>query len=64
MFVGGATFVAMVFAILAVLFISPPEPLKVDISPDNANITAEAIPLHAKSLSLIPIFEKSEPGVV
>ena len=64
MFVGGAFGAAMLLAIVAVLFISPPVPLKPDISPDNANITAEPIPLHAQSLSLIEIFEKSEPGVV
>jgi len=63
-FVGGAIGAAMVLAIVAVLFISPPESLKSDISNDNANIVAEATPLFSKSLSLIEIFEKSEPGVV
>ena len=61
MFVGGAIGAAMVLAIVAVLFISPPEPLKPDISNNNANIVAEATPLSSKSLSLIEIFEKSEP---
>ena len=63
-FVGGAIGAAMVLAIVAVLFISPPEPLKPDINKDNANIVAEATTPSSKSLSLIEIFEKSEPGVV
>jgi S1-C subfamily serine protease len=63
-FVGGAIGAAIVLAIVAVLFISPPESLKPDISNDNANIVAEATPIVSKSLSLIEIFEKSEPGVV
>ena len=64
MFVGGTIGAAMVLSIVAVLFISPPESLKPDINNDNANIVAEATPLSSKSLSLIEIFEKSEPGVV
>jgi len=64
MFVGGAIGAAMVLSIVAVLFISPPESLKPDISNDNANIIAEATPLSSKNLSLIEIFKKSEPGVV
>ena len=63
-FVGGAIGAAIVLAIVAVLFISPPESLKPDISNDNTDIIAEATPLSSKSLSLIEIFEKSEPGVV
>ena len=64
LFVGVAIGVAMVLAIVVVLFISPPESLKPDIRNDNANIVAEATPLVYKSLSLIEIFEKSESGVV
>ncbi|MCH9657933.1 trypsin-like peptidase domain-containing protein [archaeon] len=64
MFVGGAIGAATVLVIVAVLVIPPPEPLKPDISDDNANIVAEATPLSSKSLSLIEIFKKSEPGVV
>ena len=64
MFVGGAIGAAIVLSIVAVLFISSPEPLKPEISNDNANIVAEVTPLNSKSLSLIEIFEKSEPGVV
>jgi S1-C subfamily serine protease len=62
--VGGAIGAAMTLFIVAVLFIAPPESLKPDTSNDNANIVAEATPLFSKSLSLIEIFEKSEPGVV
>ena len=64
MFVGGTIGAATVLIIVAIMFISPSEPLKPDISDDNANIVAKATPLNSKSLSLIEIFEKSEPGVV
>lgn len=63
-FVGGAIGAAMALAIVAVLFISPPESLKPDIINDSTNIVAEATPLFSKNLSLIEIFEKSEAGVV
>ena len=63
-FVGGAIGAAIVLVIVAVLFISPPESLKPDISNDNENKVAEATSLFSKSLSLIEIFEKSEAGVV
>jgi len=63
-FVGGAIGAAMTLFIVAVLFIAPPESLKPDISNTNPDIVAEATPLFSKSLSLIEIFEKSEPGVV
>ncbi len=67
LFVGGTIGAVMVIAIVAVLFIYPPESLKSEINiPDEppSNIVAEATPLFSKSLSLIEIFEKSEPGVV
>ena len=64
MFVGGAIGATMVLAIVAVLFISPPESLKPDIKIEDTKIIAEASPFVFKSLSLIEIFEKSEPGVV
>ncbi len=67
MVVGGAIGAAMAIAIIAVLFISPPESLKPEISvveKPQSNVIAEATPLVSKSLSLIEIFEKSEPGVV
>jgi S1-C subfamily serine protease len=67
MFVGGAIGAAMVIAIVAVLFIYPPESLKPEIDATNespTNTIAEATPLFSQSLSLIEIFQKSEPGVV
>ena len=66
MIVGGAIGAAMAIAIFAVLFISPPESMKSEISvvePPN-NTIAEATPMYSKNLSLIEIFDKSEPGVV
>jgi len=66
-FVGGAIGAAIVIAIVAVLFISPPESLKPEISVTNGHSTdavGEVTPMFTKSLSLIEIFEKSEPGVV
>ncbi|QLH04899.1 trypsin [Nitrosopumilus oxyclinae] len=63
-FVGGAIGAAITLVIVAVLFISSPELAEPDIINDNTNIVAEASPLISKKLSLIEIFEKSEPGVV
>lgn len=66
-FVGGAIGAAIVIVIVAVLFISPPESLKPEISVTNghsANTVGEITPVFSKTLSLIEIFEKSEPGVV
>lgn len=62
--VGGAIGAAMVLSIVLVLFIASPESLKSDINNGNATIVAETVPSVSKSLSLIEIFEKSEPGVV
>ena len=67
MFVGGAIGAAIVIAIVALLFVYPPESLKPEISPTNEppnNVIAEATPSSSNKLSLIEIFEKSEPGVV
>ena len=67
MFVGGAIGAAMAIVIVTVLFISPPESLKSEISviDESPNeIIAEATPSFSKNLSLVEIFEKSEPGVV
>ncbi|MFB5635477.1 MAG: S1C family serine protease [Nitrosopumilus sp.] len=68
MFVGGAIGAAIVIAIVAVLFVYPPESLKPEIIPTNEeppnNVIAEATSLFSNELSLIEIFEKSEPGVV
>ena len=64
---GGAIGVAITAVIFAVLLISPPESIKPEISVTNGhstNIVGETTPLYSKSLSLIEIFEKSEPGVV
>jgi S1-C subfamily serine protease len=66
-FVGGIIGAVMVIAIVTVLFIAPPESLKPEISVTNGhstNTVGEVTPLFSKSLSLIDIFEKSEPGVV
>ena len=67
MIVGGAIGAAMVIAIVAVLFVYPPESLKPEINEideTSTNTIAEATPLFSHSLSLIEIFDKSEPGVV
>jgi len=65
-FVGGVIGAAMVLVIVAVLFIAPQESLKPEISVSNERTAnaADQTTSFAKSLSLIEIFEKSEPGVV
>ena len=66
-FVGGVIGAGIVAVIFAVLFIAPPESIKPEISVTNGhsvNSVGEITPLKTKSLSLIEIFEKSEPGVV
>ena len=66
-FVGGAVGAAIAIAIFAVLFVSPPEPIKPDIVVSNGHgpsTVGEVTPIYPKDLSLIEIFEKSEPGVV
>ena len=65
--VGGAIGAAIVIAIVVVLFISPPESLKPNIiasNDDSVNTIEKTTSSFSKSLSLIEIFEKSEPGVV
>lgn len=65
--VGGIIGAIMVVAIVAVLFISPPESMKPNIIVSNghaSNIVGEVTPNYTKKLSLIEIFEKSESGVV
>ena len=67
LFVGGAIGAAIVLALVVVLFISPPESLKPNIiasNDDSVNTVEKTISSFSKSLSLIEIFEKSEPGVV
>ena len=66
-FVGIGIGAAVVLVLFTVLFISPPESLKPEIIvSDNhpTNTIPQATPLYSKNLSLIEIFEKSEPGVV
>jgi len=66
-FVGGAIGATMTLFIVLVLFISPPESLKTDIDVSDQytpTTSKEITPVYSKSLSLIEIFEKSEPGVV
>ncbi len=67
LFVGGSVGAAIVLALVVVLFISPPESLKPNIiasNDDSVNTVEKTISSFSKSLSLIEIFEKSEPGVV
>ena len=66
-FVGGVIGVGITAIIFAVLFIAPPESIKPEFSVTNgqsANTVGEVTPIKTKNLSLIEIFEKSEPGVV
>ena len=66
-FVGGIIGAVMVIAIVTTLFTLPPESLKSDIITNNEDTSiaiAEVSPLYSDSLSLIEIFEESEPGVV
>ena len=66
-FVGGLIGAGIVAVIFAVLFVAPPESIKPEFSVTNGhsvNSVGEITPLKTKSLSLIEIFEKSEPGVV
>ncbi|MFB5632677.1 MAG: S1C family serine protease [Nitrosopumilus sp.] len=66
-FVGGAIGAAITIVIVAVLFVSPPESVKPDIIVTNGHgpsTVGETTPIYSKKLSLIEIFEKSEPGVV
>lgn len=65
--VGGAIGAAIVAVIFAVLFVAPPESVKPDIVVSNghsASTVGETTSLYKSELSLIDIFEKSEPGVV
>ena len=65
--IGGAIGGIITAVIFAVFFISPPESITPEISVTNghsANIVGETTPVYSKELSLVEIFEKSEPGVV
>lgn len=62
--ISGAVIVAI---IVAIIFAVPPTAVKSDIISDNKSIpsaTGETIVDYSKKISLIEIFEKSEPGVV
>jgi len=64
-FVGGSMGAAITAVIIIALFVSPPASLKPDIAvkENTSNVLAEASSVYLE-LSLIEIFEKSEPGVV
>ena len=65
--IGGAIGGIITAVIFAVFFISPPESITPEISVTNGhstNIVGETTPVYSKELSLVEIFEKSEPGVV
>ena len=66
-FVGGIIGVAFAAIIFTVLFVSPPESIEPEFSVTNGHsvkTVGETTPVHKKNLSLIEIFEKTEPGVV
>ena len=64
-FVGGVIGSAITIMIFAALFISPLESIKPEIVIDSSIPSAVGETTdHSKKLSLIEIFEKSEPGVV
>lgn len=65
--VGGAIGAAIVVIVFAALFVTPPEVEKPEIIVSNGHepsTVGETTPVYTKNLSLIEIFEKSEPGVV
>jgi S1-C subfamily serine protease len=66
MLVGGAFGAMLVITIFTVFFIAPPESIKstIDVSENNEIQIKKPISSYSKNLSLIEIFEKSEPGVV
>ncbi len=68
MLAGGAIGAAIVLVIVGVLFVPPPESLKPSTIAEEQDIEdtvkETTAPDYSESLSLIEIFEKSEPGVV
>lgn len=65
--VGGVTGAVIVAVIFAVILIIPPTSIKSDVITSDKpipNATGETFSDYSKKLSLIEIFEKSEPGVV
>ena len=66
-FVGGVIGSLMVTLIFVTLFVLPPESIKNEIIVNDnqiSNSIVETTRLYSNNLSLIEIFEKSEPGVV
>ena len=66
-FVGGVIGSLIVTLIFVTLFVSPPESIKNEIITNDNQISStivETTRLYSNNLSLIEIFEKSEPGVV
>jgi S1-C subfamily serine protease len=66
MLVGGVIGAVIVAVIFAVILITPPTMKSEIIVSDKpiANAIVETTPAYSKNLSLVEIFEKSEPGVV
>ena len=67
MLVGGAIGAVIVAVIFAVILITPHTTMKSEIIVSDKpipNAIGETTPAYSKNLSLIEIFEKSEPGVV
>ena len=64
--IGGATGAAIVMVIFVIFFVSPPESMnqKVESTNSMSNVIEKITPYDSANLSLIEIFEKSEPGVV
>ena len=66
-FVGGIIGAVIIAVLFSALFVSPPDTLKPEIIVSNGhstNTVGEITPVYSKNLSLVEIFEKSEPGVV
>ncbi|MFQ5496870.1 MAG: S1C family serine protease [Nitrosopumilus sp.] len=64
MIAGGAIGAALVIVMFAVLFVAPPESLEPEIIENNSNAAVAVPSPYSTNLSLVEIFEKSEPGVV
>lgn len=65
--IGGATGAAIASIVFAVLILSPADPPASEIIVSNGHgpsTVGEVTPAYTKNLSLVEIFEKSEPGVV
>ncbi len=66
-FVGGAIGAIIVIVMFVAIFVPTPESIKPEIGVSNGHSPStvrEITPLYSETLSLIEIFEKSEPGVV